>query len=304
MATTASARPTSQRLLAETYRHKGRLLEAAEVAESGLAAVEHAAAIGVHLERSMTLKQARLTALSAEISADLEETGRATSLFERAAELYERCREPATAGAAWGSYARLVQASDSVAAVRGYHRAIRLAEAADDQRALMVARRQLPLAVQDADGLDAVLWELDIAVALTDDNEARYLTDTEFRETLGGWDFDFERLDLRDTRARMYGSAERYDEAFLILGDVPERMAERGAEMQALDSRPLRARLLFAATRVDEGIAQLEQIIAVLHTWDDAQSTITDMAGVGARALLAAGREAEADAFWDRHASP
>ena len=167
----------------------------------------------------------------------------------------------------------------------------------------MVARRQLPLAAQDADGLDAALRELDIAVALTEDNEARYLTDTEFRETMEGWDFDFERLDLRDTRARVYGSADRYDEALLILGDVPERMAERGAEMQALNSRLLRARLLFGATRVDDGIAQLEHIISVLHTWDDAQATITDMAGVGARALLAAGREAEADAFWERHAS-
>ncbi|HET7724602.1 MAG TPA: hypothetical protein VFK68_08180 [Propionibacteriaceae bacterium] len=289
-------------LLAEMYRHKGRLLEAAEVAESGLAAVELARASGVFLDSSMTLKQARLSALSAEISADLEETGRATSLFERAAELYEKGGEESPASAAWGAYARLVQASDSVAAVRAYRRAIRLAQAADDQRALMVTRRQLPMAVQDADGLNAALRELDIAWTLTDDNEARFLTDTEFRERLGAWDFDFERLDLRDTRARLYGSAERYDEALLILGDVPERMAEQGAETQSLNSRLLRARLLFAATRVDDGIAQIEHIIGVVRTWDDGQSTVTDMAGIGARALMAAGREADADAFWEKHA--
>lgn len=289
-------------ILAETYRHQGRLLEAAEEAEIGLAAVELARASGVHLDSGMTLKQARLTALSAEISSDLEETGRATSLFERAADLYERCGEHSPASAAWGSYARLVQGSDSVAAVRGYRRAIRLAEEGGDQRALMVIRRQLPMAVQEADGLDAALRELDIAWRLTDDNEARFLTDTEFRERLGSWDFDFERLDLRDTRARMYGSAERYEEALAILGDVPERMAECGAETQSLNSRLLRARLLFAATRLDEGIAQLEHIIDVLRTWDDGRSTITDMAGIGARALMAAGREAEADAFWEKHA--
>ena len=290
-------------ILAEAYRHAGRLLEAVEVAEAGLAAVELARTSGVYLDPSMTLKQARLTALSAELSSDLEETSRAISLYPRAAELYEAGGERAAAGATWGAYARRVQSSDSVAAVRAFRRAISLAEADDDQRSLMVARRQLPMAVQEADGLDAGLRELDLAVALNDDNEARFLTETDFREELGDWDFDYERLDLRDTRARLYGSAERYVDALAVLGDVPERMIEHGAESQGLNSQLLRARLLFSAQRVDEGIDQLERIIGVVRTWGDAQSTITDMAGIGARALLTAGRDAEADAFWQRHTS-
>jgi hypothetical protein len=288
-------------ILAEAYRHQGRLLEAVEVAESGLAAVELARASDVYLEPAMDLKQARLTALSAEVSADLEETSRAITLFHRAAELYERCGEAAAAGTAWGSYARLVQAGDSVSAVRAFRRAADLAESDGDQRAIMVVRRQLPMAVQNSDGLDAGLRELEAAVALNDDNEARCLTDSDFREELGDWDFEFERLDLRDTRARMYGTAERYEDALAILGDVPERMYEHGAESQGLNSRLLRARLLFSAQRVDEGIAQLELIIAAVRHWDDGGSTMTDMAGIGARALLAAGRDADADAFWVRY---
>jgi hypothetical protein len=288
-------------ILGEMYRHTGRLLEAVEVAESGLAAIELARASEKYLEPAMDLKQARLTALSAEVSADLEESSRATSLFQRAAELYEACGEKAAAGAAWGSYARLVQANDSVAAVRAFRRAIDLAQSEDDQRALMVVRRQLPMAVQDADGLDTGLRDLDAAVALNDDNEARSLTDSEFREVIGEWDFEFERMDLRDTRARMYGTAERYDDALAILGDVPERMDQHGAETPGLNSRLLRARLLFSANRVDEGIAQIEHIIGVVRTWDDPQSTVTDMAGIGARALLNVGRDADADAFWEKH---
>jgi hypothetical protein len=167
----------------------------------------------------------------------------------------------------------------------------------------MVARRQLPMAAQDADGLDAGLRDLDAAIALNDDNEARFLTDTEFREVVGEWDFEFERMDLRDTRARMYGTAERYEEALAILGDVPERMYDHGAETPGLNSRLLRARLLFSANRVDEGIAQIEHIIGVVRTWDDPSSTISDMAGIGARALLNAGRDADADAFWEKHVS-
>jgi hypothetical protein len=288
-------------ILAEAYRHQGRLLEAVEVAESGLAAVELARASDVYLEPAMDLKQARLTALSAEVSADLEETSRATTLFQRAAELYERCGEGSAAGTAWGSYARLVQAGDSVSAVRAFRRAADLAESDGDQRAIMVVRRQLPMAVQNSDGLDAGLRELEAAVARNDDNEARCLSDSDFREELGDWDFEFERLDLRDTRARMYGTAERYEDALAILGDVPERMYEHGAESQGLNSRLLRARLLFSAQRVDEGIAQLELIIAAVRHWDDGGSTMTDMAGIGARALLAAGRDADADAFWVRY---
>jgi hypothetical protein len=188
-----------------------------------------------------------------------------------------------------------------VAAVRAYRRAINLALADDDQRALMVARRQLPMAVQDAAGLDAGLRDLDAAVALTEDNEARVLIDPELREQLGDWDFDFERLDLRDTRARMYGTAERYEDALAILGDVPERMDDLGAETPGLNSRLLRAKLLFSAQRVDEGIAQIERIIGVVRTWDDPASTVSDMAGIGARALLTAGRDADADAFWEKH---
>ena len=288
-------------ILAEAYRHRGRLLEAAEVAESGLAAVELARASDVYLEPAMDLKQARLTALSAEVSADLEETTRATSLHQRAAELYEACGERAAAGHSWGSYARLVQPTDSVSAVRAYRRAMSLAVDDGDQRALMVARRQLPMAVQDADGLDVGLRELDAAVALNDDNEARFLTDTEFREEMGDWDFDFERMDLRDTRARMYGTAERYEDALAVLGDIPERMYSHGAETQGLNSRLLRAKLMFSAQRVDEGISQIEHIIGVVRTWDDPSATISDMAGIGARALLNAGRDADADAFWEKH---
>jgi len=288
-------------ILAEAYRHQGRLLEAVEVAESGLAAVELARAAETYLEPAMDLKQARLTALSAEVSADLEETSRATSLFQRAAELYERSGEPAAAGTAWCSYARLVQAGDSIAAVRAFRHAADLAGSEDDQRALMVVRRQLPMAVQNADGLDAGLRDLEAAAALNDDNEARCLTDSDFREELGDWDFEFERMDLRDTRARMYGTAERYDEALAILGDVPERMYAHGAESQGLNSRLLRARLLFSAERVDEGIAQLELIIGAVRGWDDGGSTMTDMAGIGARALLSAGRDADADAFWEKY---
>ena len=288
-------------ILAEAYRHQGRLLEAAEAAEAGLATVELARASDVYLEPAMDLKQARLTALSAEVSADLEETIRAISLHQRAAELYETCGEPAAAGHAWGSYARLIQPTDSVAAVRAFRRAIGLAEADGDQRALMVARRQLPMAVQDADGLDAGLHELDVAVALNDDTEARFLVDTELRETMGDWDFEFERMDLRDTRARMYGTAERYDDALAVLGDIPERMYSHGAHTQGLNSRLLRARLMFSAHRVDEGIAQVEHIIGVVRTWDDPGTTLADMAGIGARALLEAGRDADADDFWERY---
>jgi len=52
---------------------------------------------------------------------------------------------------------------------------------------------------------------------------------------------------------------------------------------------------------VDDGIAQLEHIIGVLRTWGDRQPTITEMAGIGARALMTAGRDADADAFWEKH---
>ena len=106
-------------------------------------------------------------------------------------------------------------------------------ERVDDQRGLMVLRRALPAAVQDSDGLDAGLRELDPAVVL--------------------------------------------------------------------NSRLLRARLLFATERVDDGIAQLKHIIGVLRTWGDRQPTITEMAGIGARALMAAGRDADAAAFWEKH---
>lgn len=289
-------------ILADMYRASGRLLEAAESAESGLAALELARASDVYVEPSLDLKQARITELSAHVSADLEETSRATSLYKRAAELYAAVDSPAESGSAWGSYARLVQSDDTLEAVRAFRRAIELFEGVDEQRGLMVLRRQLPTAVQDSDGLDAGLYELDLAVALNDANEARALTDSEFREELGEWDFAFERLDLMDTRARMYGTAERYQDALAVLGDIPERMYAHGAESQGVSSRLLRAQILIAAERTDEGIAELEQIIAILHTWGDRESTITDMAGIGARALVRAGREQEADAFWEKHA--
>jgi hypothetical protein len=118
---------------------------------------------------------------------------------------------------------------------------------------------------------------------------------------LGEWDFEFERLDLADTRARMYGTAERYDEALVLLGDIPEGMYDHGAEQQGISSRLLRAQLMFAADRVDDGLAELEVIIGVLRTWGDRESTITDMAGIGARALVRAGRDKEADGFWEKH---
>lgn len=288
-------------ILAETYREQGRLLEAAEEAESGLAALELARTNDVFLEPGTDLKQARLAALAAEVSEALDEPNRATSLFQRASELFEACGENAAAGNAWCAYARLVQESDSVAAVRAFRRAISLATADNDQRALMVARRQLPLAVQGADGLDAGLRDLDVAVALNDDNEARVLTDTVLREQLDGWNFEFERLDLRDTRARMYGVAERYEEGLAVLADVPERMYELGAENPATTSRLLRAKLLFSAGRIDDGIVQVELVLDLIRTWDDPARLISDIAGIGARALHGAGREAEAEAFWEKH---
>ncbi len=289
-------------ILADVYRSSGRLLEAAESAESGLAALELARASDVYVEPSLDLKQARITELSAHVSADLEETGRATSLYKRAAELYAEVGEQGESASAWGAYARLVQADDTLEAVRAFRRGIELMQGIDDQRGLMVLRRQLPTAVQDSDGLDAGLYELDLAVSINDTNEARALTDSDFREVLGDWDFEFERLDLADTRARMYGAAERYDEALAVLGDVPERMAAHGAESQGIGSRLLRAQILFAAERTDQGLYELEQIIAILHTWGDREATITEMAGIGARALVRAGREQEADAFWEKHA--
>jgi tetratricopeptide (TPR) repeat protein len=288
-------------MLSDVYRVTGRLLEAAEAAESGLAQVELARVSDVYLEPSIDVKQARITELSAHISADLEETSRASSLYKRAAELYEAAGEPALSGSAWGAYARLVQAGDTLGAVRAFRRGIDLIERVDDQRGLMVLRRALPAAVQDSDGLDAGLRELDLAVALNDTNEARMYTDSDFRALLDEWDFEFERLDLRDTRARMYGTADRFEEALAVLGDIPERMYEHGAEPQGLNSRLLRARLLFATERVDDGIAQLEHIIGVLRTWGDRQPTITEMAGIGVRALMTAGRDADADAFWEKH---
>jgi tetratricopeptide (TPR) repeat protein len=288
-------------MLADVYRVTGRLLEAAEAAESGLAQVELARVSDVFMEPSTDLKEARITELSAHISADLEETSRASSLYKRAAELYDAAGEAALSGSAWGAYARVVQAGDTLESVRAFRHGIELMERVDDQRGLMVLRRQLPTAVQDSDGLDAGLHELDVAVELNDTNEARTYTDSDFRDLLDEWDFEFERLDLRDTRARMYGTAERFDEALAVLGDIPERMYEHGAEPQGLNSRLLRARLLFATERVDAGIAQLEHIIGELRTWGDRQPTITEMAGIGARALMTAGRDADADAFWEKH---
>jgi len=79
----------------------------------------------------------------------------------------------------------------------------------------------------------------------------------------------------------MYGTAERYDEALAILGDVPERMYAQAPRARASITL-LRARLLFSAERVDEGIAQLELIIGAVRGWDDGGSTMTDMAGIGA----------------------
>ena len=213
------------------------MLEAAEVAEGGLAAVELARASDVYVEPSLDLKQARITELSAHISADLEENTRAASLYRRAADLYLKVDEVAEAGAAWGAYARLVASEDTIAAVRAYRRGIELMEQVDEQRGVMVLRRQLPTAVQETDGLDAGLYELEVAIALNDTNETRALTDSEFREGLADWDFEFERLDLADTRARMYGTAERYDEALTILGDIPERMYDHGAEQQDRHAR-------------------------------------------------------------------
>ena len=288
-------------ILSDVHRASGRLLEAAEVAEGGLAAVELARASDVYVEPSLDLKQARITELSAHISADLEENTRAASLYRRAADLYLKVDEVAEAGAAWGAYARLVASEDTLAAVRAYRRGIELMEQVDEQRGVMVLRRQLPTAVQETDGLDAGLYELEVAIALNDTNETRALTDSEFREGLADWDFEFERLDLADTRARMYGTAERYDEALTILGDIPERMYDHGAEQQGISSRLLRAQLMFASDRVDDGLAQLEVIIAELRTWGDRESTIIDMAGIGARALVRAGRDKEADTFWDKH---
>jgi hypothetical protein len=255
----------------------------------------------VYVEPSLDLKQARITELSAHISADLEENTRATSLYRRAADLYVTVGQLAEAGAAWGSYARISADGDTLDAVRAYRRGIELMEQVDEQRGIMVLRRQLPTVVQDTDGLDAGLHELNVAVALNDTNEARALTDPEFREGLADWDFEFERLDLADTKARMYGTAERYDEALILLGDIPERMYDHGAEPQGISSRLLRAQLLFALDRTDEGLAQLEVIIGVLRTWGDRESTIADMAGIGARALVKAGRDEEADTFWEKH---
>ncbi len=290
-------------ILSDVHRASGRLLEAAEAAESGLAAIELARASDVYVEPALDLKQARITELSAHISADLEENTRATSLYRRAAELYLTVGELAEAGAAWGSYARLMAAEDTLDAVRAYRRGIELMGQVDEQRGIMVLRRQLPTAVQDTDGLDAGLYELELAIALNDTNEMRALTDSEFREGLADWDFEFERLDLADTRARMYGTAERYDEALVLLGDIPARMYDHGAESQGISSRLLRAQLMFASDRIDDGLAELEVIIGELRTWGDRDATITDMAGIGSRALVRAGRDAEADAFWEKHSA-
>jgi hypothetical protein len=58
---------------------------------------------------------------------------------------------------------------------------------------------------------------------------------------------------------------------------------------------------MFASDRIDDGLEELEAIIAELRTRGDREPTITDLAGIGARALVRAGRDAEADAFWERH---
>jgi hypothetical protein len=50
---------------------------------------------------------------------------------------------------------------------------------------------------------------------------------------------------------------------------------------------------------LDEWDFGSEHIIGVLRTWGDRQPTITEMAGIGARAPMTAGRDA--DAFWEKH---
>ena len=61
-----------------------------------------------------------------------------------------------------------------------------------------------------------------------------------------------------------------------------------------------RARLLLAGDRIDRGLMVLEPLLTRLTEWGDQEATIQELAGMGARALLHAGREAEADAFWDK----
>ena len=45
---------------------------------------------------------------------------------------------------------------------------------------------------------------------------------------------------------------------------------------------------------------ELEPLLEQLTTWGDQDSLVRNLAGLGARALAEADREAEADAFWEK----
>ncbi|MDO5286155.1 MAG: hypothetical protein Q4G45_04960 [Actinomycetia bacterium] len=285
--------------LADLLRDQGRLLEAAEQAESALAILDLEDG-NLSEARRLQGQYARLARLAGVLAGSLDEPVRAVGLLKRALEEFEEwgmVPEAAETASDAGDYAAQ---TDAVEAVRLYRRAIELAQRCEHWVILLVTTRDLANPVFDADGPDAAFRALDESVRWHEELEARALVDPEVREKLEGWRFDLAKQELRIRRARLLGAAERFDEAVAVLGDAPEQLLQADAEVMGLNAQLLRARLLLGGGRVDEGLRQLEPLLEQLTTWGDQDSLVRNLAGLGARALAEADREAEADAFWEK----
>ena len=286
--------------LADVLQQQGRLLEAAELAESALATLDLLQESGLLYERPLRSRYAMLCRLAGRLAGSLDEPTRALGLLKRALSLFEELDALAPAAETAADAGEIATTVDAVEAVRLYRKGIELAQRADHPTAWMVMSRAIARPLYDADGPDAAFRALDEAQRIHEDLEARALIDPDLRERCGQWRFDLAKLELRVQRARLLGSGQRWDEALAALGDAPEQFLAADQEVEGLNGQLLRARLLLAGDRIDRGLMVLEPLLTRLTEWGDQEATIQELAGMGARALLHAGREAEADAFWDK----
>lgn len=292
-------------VLAERLAGRGRVVEAADLVETALAALPSGEpSPDAQVRRHEAVERLRLLDLGSRLSQELGEHDRAVALA-RAAVGHVGAGElgAEAAGRAHVRLAELLTGSDPVEATSAYARALEAAVASRTTDLELVVRRERVWARLAADGCDAALTDLDDALAANARAEQEALVDREARERTRGWAFAWEPLALASLRARVLARSEREADALAALHGVPEQMLALDQEPSALETEVLRARLLLATGREADGLGDLERVAARARVLGH-RELVRHAAATGTRWLDEAGRSEDAQAFWDRWGEP
>ncbi len=292
--------------LASLMHRQGRLLEAVEVVEAGLAmleAPEVVEAIAPYQRPAFVYQLGELRQAGSRICAELGESSRAIELARRAVTGLVGLPDREGLAQARFALAELLSADQPLEATSTYAQALADAQLDGDLFLELVIRRERAWARKASDGVDAALADLDDALAAGERARALALADPDVRERLGHWDFEWEPLALAEMRVRLLGSDEQPARALTELDAVPgglaAQMRAQDSELGALQVEVLRGHLLLDVGGGVEGLAALEA--AALTAREMGHEGLQHRAASGmARWLDDQGRPEEAQAAWDR----